>query len=116
MSGSATQFLAPLAAELGVSHVLANRLEMHRGRFTGQLIPPQTIGVGKRQAALSLMSELSAEPNNCFAYGDHLSDLPLLMSVGTPTVVARDPALIQHARQHGWPILWPAIATQGGKP
>ncbi|MDG3815881.1 HAD family hydrolase [Pseudomonas aeruginosa] len=115
VSGAATQFLAPLAAELGVAHVLANRLETYRGRFTGRLLPPQTIGTGKRQAALALMSELGAAAEDCYAYGDHLSDLALLESVGTPIVVARDPALIRHAEQQGWSILQPTAAAPRGE-
>ncbi|WJV25513.1 MULTISPECIES: HAD family hydrolase [Pseudomonas] len=116
VSGSAVQFLAPLAAELDVTHVLANRLETRNERFTGQLIPPQTIGTGKWEAALGLMNQLGVLAANCYAYGDHLSDLALLMNVGSPTVVARDPALVRHAEQLGWPILWPASSTQGGTP
>lgn len=107
VSGSAVQILAPLADELGVRQVLANRLEVRDGHLTGQLIPPQTIGSGKREAAVRLMQQLGCAAADCAAYGDHLSDLALLQSVGNPTVVARDPALIAHARQQGWPILYP---------
>ncbi|PMY60184.1 MULTISPECIES: HAD family phosphatase [Pseudomonas] len=116
VSGSAVEFLAPLAAELGVPHVLANRLETRDGRFTGQLIPPQTIGLGKQQAALRLMDTLSVDPADCYGYGDHLTDLPLLMSVGKPTVVAGDPALVRHAEQRDWPILYPDASLHRGEP
>ncbi|MBB4868224.1 HAD superfamily hydrolase (TIGR01490 family) [Pseudomonas nitritireducens] len=109
VSGSAIEFLTPLSRELGVNHVLANQLEIRHGRFTGQLIPPQTIGIGKREAAQRLMAELKVAASECHGYGDHLSDLPLLESVGHPTVVARDPALVRHAEQAGWPVLQPTI-------
>ncbi|MCY1531559.1 putative phosphatase [compost metagenome] len=111
VSGSAIAFLAPLAKELGVHHVLANRLEIRDGHFTGSLVPPQTIGVGKQEAARQLMADLGVAPSACYGYGDHLSDLPLLESVGHPNVVARDPALVRHAKQLGWPVLQPAAGV-----
>ncbi|AZC38137.1 HAD family hydrolase [Pseudomonas chlororaphis] len=115
VSGSAVEFLTPLATELGVTHVLANRMETRDGRFTGQLIPPQTIGLGKQQAALRLMDRLNVDPADCYGYGDHLTDLPLLMSIGNPIVVAGDPALLRHAEQLDWPILYPGASLHRGE-
>ncbi|AZD30358.1 HAD family hydrolase [Pseudomonas chlororaphis] len=116
VSGSAVEFLTPLAMELGVTHVLANRMETRDGRFTGQLIPPQTIGLGKQQAALHLMDRLNVDPADCYGYGDHLTDLPLLTSIGNPIVVAGDPALVRHAEQRDWPILYPGASLHRGAP
>lgn len=110
VSGSAVPLLHPLATELQVPHVLANRLQVHQGFLTGELMPPQTIGHGKQQAALALMHQLGAAPENCHAYGDHLSDLPLLECVGHPVVVDKDPALLRHASAQGWPI-FPSVGT-----
>lgn len=110
VSGSADMLLRPLAAELGVKHVLANRWEVHAGLMTGGLIAPQTIGTGKQQAAQELMQRLGAEPRHCHAYGDHLSDLPLLQCVGNPSVIANDPLLVRHAQAQGWPVLPSAAA------
>ncbi|MCW8175653.1 HAD family hydrolase [Verminephrobacter aporrectodeae] len=111
VSGSAVEFLVPLAKELGVTHVLANQLDIRDGLFTGSLIPPQTIGIGKQKAAHQLIAKFDVDASNCFGYGDHLSDLPLLESVGYPTVVARDPALVQYAEQRGWPVLHPGTTN-----
>ena len=52
VSGSSQEILAPLADELGVHYVLANKLEIVRNRYTGEIIPPQTIGIGKRDVIL----------------------------------------------------------------
>lgn len=107
VSGSSVDILQPLADMLRVRHVLANRLEVDGGRYTGRLIPPQTIGVGKQEAIESFLRNHGVDPAVCYAYGDHLSDLPLLEAVGHPTVVAHDKELIAVARDRGWPLLLP---------
>jgi len=105
VSGSSVEILQPLADQLQVHHILANRLEVDAGRYTGRLLSPQTIGAGKREAVNFFLMAHGAEPSGCFAYGDHLSDLPLLETVGHPTVVARNNDLIAIARERGWPII-----------
>jgi phosphoserine phosphatase len=37
-------------------------------------------------------------------YTDSISDLPMLMRVGTPVVVNPDPRLARTARKRGWPV------------
>jgi len=106
VSGSSVEILQPLADQLKVQYVLANRLEVEAGSFTGRLIPPQTIAAGKREAILSFLRNHDADPSACFGYGDHLSDLPLLEAVGYPTVIARDKDLIAVARDRGWRVLF----------
>lgn len=105
VSGSCIDILMPLATELGVKTLLTNRLEVEQGRFTGKLLPPQTIGAGKRQAMVDFLEECDALACDCYAYGDHLSDLPLLETVGHPRVVAGNTDLVSVARHHGWPVL-----------
>lgn len=107
VSGSSIEILQPLADALEVRHVLANRLEVSRGRFTGELLAPQTIGDGKRAAVDAFLARHRANAVRCYGYGDHLSDLPLLEAVGLPTVVERDPALVEIAQARGWPVLNP---------
>ena len=105
VSGSCIDILMPLATELGVKTLLTNRLEVEQGRFTGKLLPPQTIGAGKRQAMVDFLEESDALACDCYAYGDHLSDLPLLETVGHPRVVAGNTDLVSVARHRGWPVL-----------
>lgn len=116
VSGSSVEILQPLADQLQVHHILANRLEVDAGRYTGRILSPQTIGAGKREAVNIFMMDHGANPNCCFAYGDHLSDLPLLETVGHPTVVARNNDLIAIARDRGWPIINTQPSTIGVSP
>src|SRR3546814_915150 len=75
------------------------------GKYSGNILPPQTIGDGKREAIVGFLKEWKSNPNDCYGYGDHISDLPLLESVGFPVVVARDPTLITVAQERGWRML-----------
>ncbi|NVD99197.1 HAD family phosphatase [Massilia sp. BJB1822] len=109
VSGSSLEILQPLADALDVRHLLVNRLALDGGRFTGELLAPQTIGEGKRTAVLTFLATQGANGADCYGYGDHVSDLPLLECVGHPTVVVREPAMLELANQRGWPVLLPHL-------
>jgi HAD superfamily hydrolase (TIGR01490 family) len=105
VSGSSVEILAPVAEDLGVRHVLATRLEVKDGRYTGRILPPQMIGDGKRSAITNFMETHGASPQECFAYGDHPSDLPLLEAVGNPRVVGEDARMLAVAVERGWEVV-----------
>ncbi|MEM7309008.1 MAG: HAD-IB family hydrolase, partial [Planctomycetota bacterium] len=105
VSGSSREILRPIARRLGVDHVLATRVEVRAGIYTGRILPPQTIGAGKLRAAQAFLERTGANAGRCYAFGDHLSDLPLLEAVGHPRVVAGDPRLERQAHRRGWPVV-----------
>lgn len=107
VSGSFPALLNPIAEELGVEHVLATRLEVHDGVYTGEIHPPQTIGEGKAEAIRRFLQARQVAPALCFAYGDDVSDMPMLESVGQPTVVSGGRELEQRARTQGWRVISP---------
>ena len=45
------------------------------------------------------------ELDQCYAYSDSASDLPMLEAVGHPVAVNPDGKLERHARRNGWPIV-----------
>ncbi len=45
------------------------------------------------------------ELDQCYAYSDSASDLPMLEAVGHPVAVNPDAKLERHARRNGWPIV-----------
>ena len=59
------------------------------------------VGEAKREALAELVARLAVPARDCFAYGDHTSDLPMLESVGTPVVVGGDPVLLERALRRG---------------
>jgi HAD superfamily hydrolase (TIGR01490 family) len=102
---SATRYLAgPLAADLGIEHVLVTQLLVANGRFTGEVVRPVCYGEGKIHWAERLAEELGTELGRSWFYTDSITDLPLLERVGEPRVVNPDPRLGRVAGRRGWPI------------
>ncbi len=107
VSGSFPALLNPIAEELDVEHVLATELEVCNGIYTGGIHPPQTIGEGKAEAVRRFLQARQVAPALCFAYGDDVSDRPMLEAVGQPTVVSGGRELEQWARRLGWRVISP---------
>lgn len=106
VSGSFAACLEPIARYLGVEHVLCTRLEFEMGKHTGKIEGTSVIGQGKALLIQSFLKIQEYEAlDRCFAYGDHISDLPMLNIVGNPVVVAGDRKLEMHAQAHGWSII-----------
>lgn len=105
VSGSFKECLSPLAECLNVKHILATQLETKQGVCTGNIFSPQTIGKGKAIAMQYFLNQYEIDAEHCYAYGDHISDLPMLESVGHPRVIEGDHALENIAKQKNWIIL-----------
>ncbi|GGW84353.1 hypothetical protein GCM10010297_01150 [Streptomyces malachitofuscus] len=108
VSGSFRACLDPVAEHLGADHVLCSEPGTAAGRYTGEVLST-VIGEGKATAARALMHRWDARPEDCAAYGDHASDLPLLTCTGRAGVVGDDPVLAEHAGRLGW-TRFPAAA------
>ena len=107
VSGSFPVLMRPVAELLGVKHILSANLEIVGDRYTGKLIPPQTIGFGKGVAIKKFIEGKNSDLDDCFAYGDDISDLSMLKLVGNPWVVKFEDRLVAHAKKVGWPVLDP---------
>lgn len=106
VSGSFSAVLKPLASYVDVAYSLNTRMSVAPdGLLTGEIEAPQTIGEGKATAIRQFLSEHSTDPRLCYAFGDDISDLPMLMTVGNPAVVGQGLALAAHAREQDWEIL-----------
>lgn len=108
VSGSFPELLAPAAARLGVRHILATTMEVEGGRFTGAILPPQTIGEGKATAVRTFLAARGVPAAVCCAYGDDISDAPMLEAVGHPTAVSGGRRLQAYAESRGWRIMAPS--------
>ena len=100
------QFLAEaVAEELQVSTVLGTRCARRNGRFC--LAPPvlHRVGEEKLATARALCQRLGTSLSSASAYGNAISDLPLLAACGRPVAVNPDAALAAEARRHGWRIM-----------
>ncbi|MCQ9342722.1 HAD family hydrolase [Corynebacterium kozikiae] len=103
ISASARQLVEPIATELGVDRVVATELEVVDGKFTGQL-PFFCKGPLKAQAIAELAQTQHYDLQQCFAYTDSATDLPMLEAVGKPVAVNPDRALRKIATERGWEI------------
>lgn len=103
VSSSGHEIVAPIGAMLGVDHVIATRMAVHDGRYTGDM-EFYAYGSHKVDAIRTLADQHGYDLTESYAYSDSVTDLPLLEAVGHPCVVNPDRALRRAATQRGWPI------------
>ncbi|MFJ9721150.1 HAD family hydrolase [Streptomyces sp. NPDC101209] len=101
VSGSFAACLDPLAQRLGVDAVLSARPGTVGNIHTGA-VDATMIGEEKAVAVRTLLRDLGLRGEHCHAYGDHASDLPMLLAVGHPVVVGPDAVLARHAEAGAW--------------
>ena len=85
--------------------LIAARLTERRGAFTGELEEPPLSADGRASLAARLAAEHDVDLAACHAYGDSISDLPLLELVGHPHAINPDFRLAREARRRRWPVL-----------
>lgn len=105
VTGSSQDFLSPILSRLKFDVCIGTTLEVVDGIYTGEILPPQTIGDGKATAIRSFAAARGIDLSLCFACADHITDLPMLEAVGEAAVVAGDRALETEAQSRGWAIL-----------
>jgi HAD superfamily hydrolase (TIGR01490 family) len=102
---SSTPYAAePLAEQLAIEHVLASRLTVEDGQFTGAYVAPLCYGPGKVVLAEAWARTHGVALTDSAFYTDSISDLPMLERVGEPVAVNPDPRLWWAARRRGWRI------------
>lgn len=102
-TGSTIYAATPVAAGVGIEHVLSSRLEVERGAFTGKA-SALCFGHHKVTLAERWARDHGIDLQKSYFYSDSYNDLPMLGRVGTPIAVNPDPRLRRHARRHGWAI------------
>ena len=85
--------------------MIANRLEYVRGVATGRLLPPVVAGPTKALLVREHARANGHDLEECFAYSDSYSDVPMLSVVGHASAVNPDAALARLAQTHHWPVL-----------
>ena len=105
ISNAVNYVVDPLGKYLGVPHVLATRLEVNEGLFTGNYVEPLCFRKGKVFWAEKFAKDFGGKLQESTFYTDSITDLPLLEQVRNPRVVNPDLKLRAIARKRGWPIL-----------
>lgn len=95
----------PIAARLGVEHLLATEPEVKQGRYTGNVSGIPCFREGKVENLKLWLKATGMNLASSWFYSDSLNDLPLLEMVTHPVAVDPDDTLADHARMRGWPII-----------
>ncbi len=105
ITGALDYVTAPLAEYLGVDEFAANRLEIVNGEATGRMVGQLLAGPNKSQWIRDYAGRHQLNLDDCWAYADSFSDLPMLSMVGRPCAVNPDFKLRAAARDFNWPVL-----------
>lgn len=95
----------PIAARLGIEHLIATEPETVDGRYTGKVAGEPSFKHGKVKRLQTWLEEHNQTLDGSSFYSDSHNDIPLLEQVEKPVAVDPDEALTQHATANGWPII-----------
>ena len=105
VSGALDFLMELLRQHLGATHIIANKLEIHARFATGKLLRPVVAGPEKARLVREHARTYGHDLDDCFAYSDSYSDVPMLSVVGHPAAVNPDRRLALLAGAYHWPII-----------
>jgi len=104
VSASGAEVVEPIGKMLGADEVIATRMEVEDGRYTGD-IGFYAYAENKATAIQELAGRRGYDLERSFAYSDSVTDVHMLEIVGFPSAVNPDKELRRRASASGWPIL-----------
>lgn len=99
---------APIAARLGIEHLIATRAEMVNGAYTGKVAGTPNFKEGKVTRAQEWLAERGLSWDSVaasFAYSDSINDAPLLEQASFAVATNPDSRLKQLAMDRRWSVL-----------
>lgn len=93
VSGGFHELLDPIAADLGLDHHRANRLETAEGRFTGRTVGPVIDAAAKADALREWAAAHDLPLRRTIAIGDGANDLAMLAAAGLGVAFDAKPIL-----------------------
>jgi HAD superfamily hydrolase (TIGR01490 family) len=104
VSTSGSEVVEPIGEMLGADLVIATRLEIVDGRYTGE-IAYYAYAEEKARAIRELAGVRGYDLAESYAYSDSVTDVPMLEAVGHAHAVNPDRELRRTAASRGWPVL-----------
>lgn len=104
VSTSGTEVVEPIGELIGADRVVATRMVVEDGCFTGE-VEYYAYGPTKAEAIAELAESEGYDLSRCYAYSDSGTDVPMLEVVGYPHAVNPDRTLRKEAVARGWPTL-----------
>ena len=106
VSGTLSPLLAAVGHVLEVEETVGTKPVLKDGRYSGATHRPTCQGAGKVTRLEQHLSQTAPLVwQDCYAYADSYTDLPLLEHVGHPVAVYPDAQLRALAQSRGWPII-----------
>jgi HAD superfamily hydrolase (TIGR01490 family) len=117
VSTSGQEVVEPIGEMLGADHVVATRMSVEDGRYTGEIVY-YAYAEEKATAVRALAEQYGYDLDDCYAYSDSATDVPMLEAVGHPFAVNPDRELRRVATTRDWPILvfTKPVALRGNLP
>ncbi|MFC7406911.1 phosphoserine phosphatase SerB [Georgenia alba] len=97
VSGGFAEIVEPLAAGLGVEHVVANRLEVSGGRLTGRTVGPVVDRDAKEHHLRRWAAADGVPLERVVAIGDGANDLAMLGAAGLGVAFCAKPVVVEQA-------------------
>ena len=104
VSTSGEEVVGPIGEMLGADRVIATRMEIADGKYTGG-IEYYAYAEEKARAIEELARTVGYDLDRSFAYSDSVTDVHMLDVVGHPHAVNPDRELRRIAASRGWPVL-----------
>lgn len=95
----------PIAALLGVEHLIATDPEVSDGRYTGRVAGLPNFQSGKVTRLESWLAGRHERFEHLTCYSDSRNDLPLLERADQAVAVDPDEVLRAEAQRRGWPVI-----------
>jgi HAD superfamily hydrolase (TIGR01490 family) len=105
LSSALTPLCIEMAKNLGIDDIICSDLEVKDGYLTGRPVGRLCFGEEKKVRLKKYCEKYNIETSDAWYYGDSISDLPALSSVGHPVCVNPDNKLKRTARKRGWKIM-----------
>src|SRR5262249_17411014 len=104
VSTSGAEMVEPIGEMLGADHVVATRLEVADGKYTGK-IRFYAYAENKAKAITDLARRRAYALADGYAHSDSIPDVHMLETVGHPYAVNPDKDLRKVAKERDWPVL-----------
>jgi HAD superfamily hydrolase (TIGR01490 family) len=104
LSSALTPVCREMAKNLKMDDIVCSDLEIINGYLTGRPIGKLCFGKEKAVRLLAYCENYNSKTSEAWYYGDSISDLAVLSSVGNPVCVNPDRMLRKAAIKRGWKI------------